>query len=206
MSAPQDLTGQRFTRLVVVSREGFKDGQSAWAVICDCGARKVVPYSSLKYGRTKSCGCIRREVSRAHTQNLATHRKSGTPLYRLWAGIKTRTSNWRSKQYRNYGGRGIGMYKAWEDDFEAFEAYILANLGPRPAGKSLDRRDNEKGYEPGNLRWATQAEQSRNTRRTVWVAYDGGVIVLKDLAKRLGVDPSTVRTRLNDELKYVGEG
>jgi hypothetical protein len=78
--------------------------------------------------------------------------------------MKRRCLNRRSHNYKDYGGPGITMYPEWIESFDAFETWILANLGPRPEGHSLDRIDVNGGYEPGNLRWATAKEQRANQR------------------------------------------
>jgi hypothetical protein len=90
------------------------------------------------------------------------HNRSQTPEYKCWQQIKARCLNPAHRAYPNYGGRGIGMHLAWVDDFEAFYAYV----GPRPSSQhSLDRYPNNNGgYEPGNVRWATPEQQNRNRR------------------------------------------
>ena len=77
-----------------------------------------------------------------------------------------RCYNPASKDYRNYGARGIGVCEDWRD-VRNFIAWLDSNLGPCPQGKSLDRIDNDGNYEPGNLRWATRSEQVRNSRRCI---------------------------------------
>lgn len=84
--------------------------------------------------------------------------------YLLWYGIKNRCCNSDSPKYLAYGGRGIKVYSEWQGDLSAFIKYIESALGPRPEGMTLDRRDNDGHYEPGNLRWATKSEQSYNRR------------------------------------------
>lgn len=68
--------------------------------------------------------------------------------------------------YENYGGRGISVYEPWHDP-RAYVAWIEQNLGPRPAGMTLDRIDNDAGYQPGNLRWATRSQQAQNRRADI---------------------------------------
>lgn len=93
------------------------------------------------------------------TANISTH-----PLYQTWRGIRYRCTNPRSPQFKDYGGRGIGMHQEWIDDAGAFLQYLDSELGPRPPGHSLDRIDNEKGYQPKNIRWADQRTQIHNRR------------------------------------------
>jgi hypothetical protein len=83
------------------------------------------------------------------------------PLYATWMSVKARCFNEKHYTYRNYGARGITLYPAWRDSFEAF----LAGVGTRPSPKhSIDRINNDGNYEPGNVRWATAKEQSQNKR------------------------------------------
>jgi hypothetical protein len=89
------------------------------------------------------------------------HGRSQTPEYKCWQQIKARCLNPNHKAYPEYGGRGITIYAGWVKDFEAF----LAHVGPRPSAKhSLDRRENDQGYVPGNLRWASRKVQNNNRR------------------------------------------
>jgi hypothetical protein len=82
----------------------------------------------------------------------------GTPEYTAWNNAKKRCSNPMHPQWPYYGGRGIKFL------FTSFERFF-AELGPRPSPQhSLDRKDNDGNYEPGNVRWATAKEQSNNRR------------------------------------------
>ena len=80
--------------------------------------------------------------------------------YVAWVGAKQRCTNPRVKQFKDYGGRGIKVCAEWLHDFAAF----FAHVGPCPPGRSLDRIDNSKGYEPGNVQWSTRQEQAVNRR------------------------------------------
>jgi hypothetical protein len=91
------------------------------------------------------------------------HGLSRHPLYSTWWAAVDRCHNPRARAYRLYGARGISVCPAWHD-VAVFIEWIERNLGPRPAGFSLDRTDNDGNYEPGNVRWATRSEQRRNQR------------------------------------------
>ena len=120
-------------------------------------------------------------------------KRTRTPEYRCWSSIKTRCYNPNSRGYQWYGARGISMCQAWRDSFTAF----LAHIGQRPTDlHTLDRIDNDGNYEPGNVRWATRNEQSQNTRLTRLLAHDGETLSLSAWARRLGIDPKSLRERL----------
>jgi len=100
-----------------------------------------------------------------------THRRSRTPLWWIWCAIKQRCANPRCKDYPAYGGRGITICARWSSSFEAF----LEDVGERPSdAHSIDRIENDRGYEPGNVRWATGVEQARNRRRRAADSYATG--------------------------------
>ena len=93
------------------------------------------------------------------------HGLSNHYLYETWSGMKKRCYCTTSKDYKHYGARGVSVCDAWRNDFPTFLDYILTHLGERPDGCSLDRFPNKNGnYEPGNVRWATQSQQSKNRK------------------------------------------
>jgi len=148
-----DLTGHKYNLLTVVRRiVSDKKWVTQWECLCDCGKTTIATTGTLRSGAKKSCGCEKGYLS---------HRMSGTPEYKIWASMKSRCCNPKNSQYPSYGGRGISVCDDWKNSFESF----ISHIGRRPTEKhSLDRIDNDKGYEPGNVRWATKTTQARNTR------------------------------------------
>lgn len=168
-----DLTGQRFGRILVVDKADNpkKDG-ALWNCICDCGQRFIGRGNSMKGGRKNSCGCRQMEVwtnkKRVHG---ATAGGRPSPEYRSYAHMLERCNNSKHHQYKDYGGRGIMVCDRWRSNFAAF----LADMGQRPLGTTLDRIENSRGYEPGNCRWATRKEQNQNSRNVLAVIRSDGV-------------------------------
>lgn len=112
-------------------------------------------------------------------------------MYNTWAQIKQRCTNPNNPQYLYYGGRGIVMCQRWMDSFEDF----YADMGDRPEGMTLDRIDNNKGYEPNNVRWATKQEQARNRRCVVEVTHNGKRMFLHEWADSIGVSYEILKKR-----------
>lgn len=177
--------GDVFTRWTVLER--VPPGK--WRCQCACGTIVVVAQHNLNSGGSKSCGCIHHEITRARN---TTHGQTRTATYRIWQAMRTRCHNPNSHKYATYGARGITVCERWRHSFENF----LADMGERPGGLSLDRIDNDQGYSPENCRWATNAQQMRNRRATVWIVIGGERLTLTDAADKFSIDRKTLRRRI----------
>lgn len=177
-----DISGERFGRLTAVRLVGLKP--TAWLCVCECGTEKTVLLSNLRAGKQLSCGCYR-------AQRSTKHGKHGAPIYRVWNAMTQRCGNPNDRHYADYGGRGIAVCAEWLE-FSKFYEYV----GDQPPNMTLDRIDNDRGYEPGNVRWVTRKVQSRNTRVTTMLAFGGRTQSLDDWADELGVSRERIRGRL----------
>jgi hypothetical protein len=176
-----DLTGKRFARLAVIARApSGNNWQVRWLCVCDCGSQKVVASTHLRRGLTKSCGCYMRD---RNSEVHSVHGKSKTQEHAIWCGMLTRCSNPSVSIYYLYGGRGISVCEKWKGDFLAF----FSDMGPRPSKRhSVERRDPNGNYEPGNCYWATRAQQVNNRRCTRFVEYRGRRMALTDAVRAAG--------------------
>lgn len=183
MTALSDISGQRFgswTALCMVA----ETRPAKWFCMCDCGTAREVSSGNLRHGATTNCGC-----QRQHAEKHGHSRRAGrTRTYRIWRNMRQRCENESNPSYADYGGRGICVCDRWRGAFEAF----LADMGECPDGMSIDRIDNDKGYEPDNCRWATRAVQRRNSRRVTLVAHEGSLRHVKDAAEMVGVSDTAI--------------
>ena len=179
-----DVTGHRYGRLVALEFVWTGSRRRHWLFACDCGTQIVAPLERVRGGVTKSCGCLRKEVTR---QRSITHGhkvgRAETRTYKSYSHAKGRCFNPKDPKHVQYGGRGITMCERWADDFSNF----LADMGECPEGKTLDRIDPNGNYEPGNCRWATSRQQARTRTDNVLVIHEGKTLILKDFADVMGV-------------------
>ena len=160
-----ELTGERFGRLVVLgeSEKRDKKGHIFWICRCDCNNILVVCGNNLRNSNTQSCGCLQKEnILKANTTHGLSHNKNGktTKLYGTWSAMKQRCHNSNTKGYKYYGAKGIRVCDEWLEDYMNFYNWAMAN-GYRE-GLTIDRIDSDRNYEPSNCEWVTRSE---NTRR-----------------------------------------
>lgn len=178
------LDGQRFAHVIVLSRNGVRDGQAAWLCRCDCGGVTTVRGRDLRCGNTKSCGCRKYAFKVSGLKHgLARGGMPRTREYRSWAGAKARCFQSNNPKFPQYGGRGITMCPEWRDSFPAF----LRDMRECPAGLTLDRIDVNGHYEPSNCRWATVQQQNHNRRKALRIVCRGAQMNLDEASAAVGL-------------------
>jgi len=158
-----NMVGQRYVRLAVKAFSHLDDnGNSYWLCRCNCGTEKIIQRSNLLVGNAKSCGCLGREI---HSKLHKVHGMSHTPEHKAWGSMIERCYDVNNPRYKDYGGRGITICKKWLEPQGIGFMNFYEDIGPKPSKRhSLDRKDNEGNYEPGNVKWSTPKQQARNTR------------------------------------------
>lgn len=156
------LDGKIFGSWTVLRHSRRKNGRQYWLCRCKCGLEKEIESYTLHSGRSLSCRpCSAKVVAKNHH---ITHGKSLQKVYRTWQSIKTRCYNSKAVNcYRCHGALGVRVWEVWINNFQAFYEHI--GDPPTPL-HTIDRINVFGNYEPGNVRWATQAEQMANTRRS----------------------------------------
>lgn len=167
-----------------VRRAANDNNRMLGAFQCDCGRTVELPVGRVLNSKTKThCGCLRDRG--AHR----THGMRGTLQYTSWQAMKRRCLVPDDKDYPRYGGKGVTVFPEWATSFQAFYDHI----GERPPGTTLDRIDTTKGYDPGNVRWATIQTQQRNRRSTFDWHIQGHVFAtMYEAADHFGVSSMTI--------------
>ncbi len=189
------VTNPEVAGFKVLQRWQCDKDQVLCLVVCTCGKNWYVRESNLKSGNSKSCGC-KKPLPRKRKHGGAVTGKR-MPEYRSWEKMIERCEKAHHHAYHLYGGRGIKVCKRWRDSFQHF----LEDVGLRPTlNHSLDRINVDGDYEPGNVRWATDLEQSRNTRWNRKITYEGVTLCISEWAEKLGIPYGTIHTRLKKGL------
>lgn len=180
-----DISGSKYGKLTVIKRSHQnKEKRWAWLCVCECGNKTTAYKNQLDNGHKISCGCY-------HPRPTLKHGKRSHNLYSTWVDMVSRCKNPKNTEYKNYGGRGVTVCDRWLDINNFIE-----DVGSRPSKKhSIDRVDNSGPYAPWNFRWATKKEQGRNTRKTIFLTYEGERMALADWADKVGEQRRTLYMR-----------
>jgi hypothetical protein len=193
MPGKLDIAGQKFGRLTAIRPHSKnKNGTVVWEFRCDCGNLMYKPVTKRNADANVGChACYLKHLS-ARTRVHGCSRI--TKEYRAWVHIKSRCYNPKVPSYAYYGAKGVAMHPEWKESFEAFLSYI----GHAPSKEhSVDRIDNSKGYEPGNVRWATRSEQANNKTTNAMYTINGVTKTLAMWCAEYGMDWDLVWSRIN---------
>lgn len=198
----KNLTGKRFGWLVVLGliyHRGSRSQKFAWHCKCDCGGFAIVRGAGLKNGITKGCPeCKDIRAGASLQRHGYTKKGQWNSEYRAWMAMRVRCLNPKSKNYHQYGGRGITICERWlvgDGAMTAPECFLL-DMGKKPTPRhSLDRIDNNGSYSPENCRWATRITQLRNRRCNSMVEFNGRMVCMAELSEITGISISTLYHR-----------
>lgn len=198
-SYPEIKLGDRFGRLTALNNGHLVQMQNQRTtyvrVKCECGTEKDVRAISLKSGITRTCGCgIAEKAKSIAAEHCKTHGLSNTPIYRVYRTMLSRCYNPNVERYPIYGARGIRVCDRWRGDggFENF----MSDMGPRPDGYSIERRNSDGAYEPSNCRWANAKEQANNTARNRRIEWQGRNQTLAQWSEEIGIKAITIHMRI----------
>lgn len=193
------VPGERFGRLTVIRESERQYGHRYILCQCDCGNLKTINLNSLVRGTSTSCGCYRKEyIRQRNTTHGLTKDHKIERLYNIWSKMKSRCNKIDDPGYENYGGRGIKICPEWENDYMTFRMWAFAN--GYADDLTIDRIDNNKGYEPDNCRWTTMKVQSNNTRVNHKVTYREETHTLSEWQDITGIDDNIIGQRLRKGL------
>ena len=186
-----NMIGEKFNMLTVLEEcEERKDRKKVYKCLCDCGNVVNVIGTNLRNGHSKSCGCLSTQILKDRS---ITHGKSNTRLYRIYYNMKTRCNNQNNEHYNNWCKRGITVCDEWSKDFMTFHDWAISH--GYSDNLTIDRIDNNKGYSPDNCRWVTNLEQQNNTRKNVYLTYNGKTQTIAQWSRELNVRPETIWKR-----------
>jgi hypothetical protein len=193
MARSKDITGKRVNEFTVISKTGMYSPNrcNIWLCLCDCGKYMELPTDTILRGIQKSCGCASSRkpihIKHGHSQR---HRNSAT--YSSWSNMKKRCNNPKNHKYRIYGGRGISVCDEWMHSFENF----LNDMGVKPAGLTLERKDVNGNYNKENCEWASPKKQGNNKRNNRIIIFNGISKTESQWADDRGIPFSALRQRL----------
>lgn len=204
MSKYIDLTGQKFGRLTVIKRDGKnKKRQALWLCQCDCGNLARTTTYLLKSGKTKSCGCLQKEIAskigfKILFKEGQMKNKKYQRIRKILNSMRSRCYNPKNNRYKNYGGRGINICSEWDNEQGIKNFYKWAINNGYQDNLSIDRIDNNGDYEPNNCRWVTNKEQANNRRTNRLITYNEETHTLAEWSRILNIKYSVLQSRLDN--------
>lgn len=192
----EDYIGKKFSRFTIVEVSIGKHGKMAhWK--CDCGKSGKTQLRSILHGKSRSCGCLKKEI-------FTKHGLSHTITLTSWRSMVSRCTCVRHHNYKNYGGRGIKIC----NNLRSSVGNLASLIGERPRGMTLDRIENDFNYSCGrckecrlnkwtlNVKWSTPKEQLRNTRCNKVIEFNGESKCVAQWGEDTGINPATILSRI----------
>lgn len=198
-----DRTGYEYGRLKVIEldQERSTKKRKFWLCACECGKYTSVLADNLSGGRTKSCGCLQIENQLIQAEKRKKWGKELLPTRHIWQLMLRRCHNPKDSVFKYYGGRGITVCESWYD-FDNF----LRDMGVKPTGLTLERKDVNGNYCPENCCWITAAQQTRNRTTTRWITIHGQTKSAAEWCETYGCDQGLFSSRVRrgwDPLKAL---
>lgn len=186
-----NLVNQKFGKLQVLKKALKRNNKTRWLCQCACGKTCEVTTSQLRSGKTRSCGCLRREKAASTCTHGHARRDSNTRSYRIWRSLFKRCYKSSSPYFGRYGGRGIEVDPRWFT-FKGF----YTDMGDCPEGLSLERLNNDRNYWKGNCVWATKITQARNTSTNKMITWQGRTLCVAEWAEVYKITQSLLWQRI----------
>lgn len=191
--------GDRFNSLTIIEEKERRIRERTFLCKCDCGKETIVRLSCLRSNKTVSCGCV---GAKHRADSRRSHGLSHTTFYRKWWSIKRRCICKYDKSYHNYGGRGITLSEDWmtfknfhRDMFEDYE-----RASSKIKNVTIDRIDNDKGYSKDNCRWVSNIDNANNTRKNIFLEFQGKRHTVSQWSRIVGIHPETLYSRIKKGL------
>lgn len=194
-----DLTGERFGKLLVLSKGENKGKNTTWKCACDCGTIRDYLTYNLISGKSKSCGCQRIETL---SKIFTTHGGAGTRLYSIFKGITQRCRNKNNPAYVYYGNKGVDICKEWENNFSTFKEWAEKN--GYTDEKSIDRIDPNGNYEPSNCRWVSMQKQQNNKLNSAFITINEEKLTIAEWAEINKTNKQTLYSKFYRLFEQLG--
>lgn len=184
----KDLSGKVYGRWTVIKFSHRKGKNYYWVCKCSCEKNtiKTVNSAQLNNGQSQSCGCFNKET-------ITKHGLNGNKLYHIFNSMKARCYSTTNKSYKNYDGRGIKICDEWLNDVKLFIEW--AHKNGYKEGLTIERKDVNGDYCPQNCCWESRKTQSNNTRKNIFIDYNGKTQTLTQWAEEYNIKPHTLYYR-----------